>query len=193
MKTKTFLIPRVVQVPTVVWQVALQNWKALHKTLDFSFLAARFFFPLFRGLLTNPFLDGWSVVVRNLGLHSALPCVILGPFNISNVLVVAGHVLGKLSSGNQHFVGSDVATLAGAVSTSSARSWRARGACDLAVLKREHFGCDAVLAGFAGRHGEEQRAPGGRRAIRPLPGALRQARRVDCHIRDSSANMSDLP
>ena len=53
-------------------------------------------------------------------------------------------------------------------------------------MKREHFACDAVLAGFAGRHGEEQRAPGGRRAARPLPGALRQARQVDCHIREFS-------
>ena len=40
----------------------------------------------------NPFLDGWSAV-KNLGLHSALPCVILGLFNICYVLVVAGHVL----------------------------------------------------------------------------------------------------
>ena len=168
MKTKTFLIPRVVQVPTGVWQVALQNWMALHKTLHFSFLAARFFFPLFRGLLMIPFLDGWSAVVKNLGLHSALPCVQLRPRG-------CWARSGKLSSGSQQFagvVGSDVATRAGAVSTSSARSWRARGASNLAVSKREHFACDAVLAGFAGRHGEEQRAPGGRRATRSLPGAL---------------------
>ena len=42
-----FLNPLVVQVATGVKQVALQNWKALQKTLDFSFLAARFLFPLF--------------------------------------------------------------------------------------------------------------------------------------------------
>ena len=54
MKTKTFLILRVVQVPTGVKQVALQKWIALLKTLDFSFLAARFFFHLF----WDPFLDG---------------------------------------------------------------------------------------------------------------------------------------
>ena len=54
MKTKTFLILRVVKVPTGVKQVALQNWIALLKTLDFSFLVARFFFHLF----WDPFLDG---------------------------------------------------------------------------------------------------------------------------------------
>ena len=54
METKTFLILRVVQVPTGVKQVALQKWIALLKTLHFSFLAARFFFHLFR----DPFLDG---------------------------------------------------------------------------------------------------------------------------------------
>ena len=59
-------------------------------------------------------------------------------------------------------------------------------------MKREQFACDAVLSGFAGRHGEEQRAPGGWRATRPLPGALRQARQVDCHIRESSSNLSHL-
>ena len=90
MKTKTSLILRVVQVPIGVKQVALQKWIALHKTLDFSFLAARFFFPLFRGLLMNPFLDGWSAVVKNLGLHSAL-LVFLGPFSLE----VAGHVLAR--------------------------------------------------------------------------------------------------
>ena len=102
-RQKLFEIPRVVQVPTGVWQVALQNWKALHKTLDLSFLAARLLLPLFRGLLTNPFLHGLSVVVKNCGLHSSkLLCMILGPFNIFCVLesklvwvrfVAGGHVL----------------------------------------------------------------------------------------------------
>ena len=49
MKTKTFLILRVVQVPTGVNQNALQKWIALLKTLDFVFLAARFFCLLFFG------------------------------------------------------------------------------------------------------------------------------------------------
>ena len=84
------MTPRVVQVPTGVWQVAVQNWIALRKTLDFSFLAARFFFPLFRFLFINPFLDGWSAVNKNLGLHSAL-LMFLGPFSLE----VAGHVLAR--------------------------------------------------------------------------------------------------
>ena len=45
----------------------------------------------------------------------------------------------------------------------------------LPTLPREQFPCDAVLAGCAGRHGEDQRAPGGWRATRSLPGAPRQA------------------
>ena len=57
---------------------------------------------------------------------------------------------GKLSSGGQQFAGVvGVAPRVGAVSL---------GASDLA--EREQFACDAVLAGCAGRHGEEQRAPG---------------------------------
>ena len=77
MKTKTFLIPRVVQVPTGVWQVALQNWKALHETLDFSFLAARFFISTFSG----PFDKSLSQRLDG-GL-----CMILGTFNILCVFV----------------------------------------------------------------------------------------------------------
>ena len=60
------------------------------------------------------------------------------------------------------------------------------------MLKREQFACDPVLAGFAGRRGEEQRAPGGRRATRPLLGALRQARQVDCHTRVPHARLFSL-
>ena len=87
---------------------------------------------------------------------------------------------GELSSGSQHFAGdagSAVVQRGGAVSSPSARqNWRARGACDVAVLKREQFACDTPHAGFAGRHGEEQRAPGGRRATRSRP---------ECHNRES--------
>ena len=54
MKTKTFLIPRVVQVPTGVKQTALQKRNALLKTLDFLSLAARFFCLPF----WDPFLGG---------------------------------------------------------------------------------------------------------------------------------------
>ena len=100
---------------------------------------------------------------------------------------------GELSSGSPICAGvacSDVVTRDGAVSTSFVRLWRARGAGDAAVLKGEH--CDAHLAGFAGRHGEEQRAPGRRRGTRPPLGALRQARQVDCHARETSSNLSDL-
>ena len=77
-----------------VWQVALQNWKALHKNPGFFVSGGQgFSFHFFGVFLMNPFLDGWSAAVKNHGLHSALPCVILGPFNICYVLVVAGHVL----------------------------------------------------------------------------------------------------
>ena len=193
MKTTTFLIPRVVQFPTGVWQVALQNWMALHKTLDSSLLAARFFFPLFRGLLMNPFLDGWSVVVKNLGLHSALPCEILGPFNISYVLQVAGHVLASSLLEASSLLALLAVTLPRVLVQSLLLLLAVGVLVVLATLPyRSENILHAVLAGFAGRHGEELRAPGGRRATRPLPGALWQARQVDCHIRESSANMSDV-
>ena len=86
---------------------------------------------------------------------------------------------GKNISGCQLSAGvGGVAPRAGAVSA---------GAIDLA--EREHFACDTVLAGCAGRHGEEQRAPGGWRAIRLLPGALRQVRKFDRRV---SENLCDL-
>ena len=46
--------------------------------------------------------------------------------------------------------------------------------------EREHF------AGCAGRHGEEERAPGGWRALRPLPGALWQVRKFHRRALSSS-------
>ena len=55
----------------------------------FSFLAARFFFPL----VWDPFLDGWTAVIKNLGLHSAL-FVSLGLFSLE----VAGRVLARTPS-----------------------------------------------------------------------------------------------
>ena len=121
------------------------------------------------------------MVVKNLGLHSALPCVILGPFNISCVFEVAGQVLASSlleASSFAGVVGSDVATSAGAVSTSSARSWRARGACDLAVSKTQFFqGLLAVMQ-------QEQRllgVDGGRLA--PCRVRLGRRSQFDCHIR----------
>ena len=191
MKTKTCLIPRVVQVPTGVWQVALQNSIALHKTLDFSFLAASFFFPLFRGLLMNPFLDGWSAVIKNLELHSAL-LVFLGPFSLE----VAGPDVcwrcwccsacwrcifwsfSFLDEREQLCLQSCSFWVSCGWST-AVFFWEASSLLTLVALlrvlvqfllvlstlpEREHF------AGCAGRHGEEQRAPGGWRALRPLPG-----------------------
>ena len=86
MKTKTFLIPRVVQVPTGVKQIALQKWIALLKTLDFLFLAARFFCLPF----WDPFLGGWTAVLKNIGLRSAL-FVFLGLFSLE----VVGRVLAR--------------------------------------------------------------------------------------------------
>ena len=101
-----------------------------------------FSFHFFGGLLTNPFLDGWSVVLKNHGLDSALPCVILGPFNICYVLVVAGHALASSlleASILLALLAATLPTRAGAVSTSSARSWRARGACDHCRIEARTF------------------------------------------------------
>ena len=73
--------------------------------------------------------------------------------------VRASHVVcDVVSSGNQQLAG--VAGAAG-LRQSSPRA---------DAVDRGHFD------GRAGRHGEEQRAPGGWRAPRPLPGALRQVR-----------------
>ena len=80
----------------------------------------------------------------------------------------------RQSSGGQQFAGAGgVAPRAGAVSA---------GPIDLA--EREHF------AGCAGRHGEEQRAPGGWRALRPLPGALGQVRKFHRRVSENLSTLS---
>ena len=109
--------------------------------------------------------------------------------------------LGEPSSGCQHFLADDTGSAvverdgaggAFAASSSSARQHgRARGACNVAVLKRDDFVCGTLHAGFAGRHGEE-RAPVGRRAARPRPGVLRQARLRECDNRETLSSLSDL-
>ena len=195
MKTKTFLILRVVQVPTGVKQVALQKWIALLKTLDFSFLAARFFFPLFLGSL-SPRVDSGSQEPRT------AQCSV----RVSRSLQPRGRWArsGKNASGRQQS--------AGVV---------ARCAGDSRVDEREQFACEAVLSGgsqsltgdggdalldvgspavpidfagqdhvpgYAGRQGVEQPALGTRWGFRPLTGALRQARKLQrCAIENLSS------
>ena len=180
-KTKQ-LIPRVVQVPTGVKQVALPNWKALQKNLDFSFLAARFLFPLFWGLSTNPFLDGLTVVLKNRGLHiRKLLRKILGVYKVlclvrSRFVVIcvfvsklvwarfdAGHVLARSLLDASAVLRRDGTNRTIAASSSSAWSRRrARSACNVAAVKRDDSVCGTLHAGFAGRHGDQQRSPGGR-------------------------------
>ena len=90
--------------------------------------------------------------------------------------VLSGSPVGsrRQFSVNQQFAGAGgVAPRAGAVSASS---------IDLA--ERGHF------AGCAGRHGEEQRAPGGWRALRPLPGALRQVRKFHRRVSENLSTLS---
>ena len=117
----------------------------------------------------NPFLDGWSAVV-----HSALPCVILGPFNSSCVLEVAGHVLAS----SLLEASSLLALLAVTLPRVLVRS----------LLPLLAVGVFVVLATLPYRSENILPATQFLLAARPLPGALRQA----CHIRESSANMSDL-
>ena len=178
------MILRVVQVPTGVQQVALQNWIALHKTLDISFLAARFFFPLFWG----PFLDGWTAVIKNLGLHSAL-FVSLGLFSLE----VAGRVLSRtlldvscllamvvlllvLTSENDFpakFLSRSVLLEVDGSLLDSQRLAGAGGDAPLdgasPAVPIDLAGQDHV-AGCAGRQGVEQAAPGRRRGFSPPDG-----------------------
>ena len=87
--------------------------------------------------------------------------------------VRASHVLcDDGSSGNQQLA--DVAGFAG-LQQSSPRA---------VAVERGHFD------GRAGRHGEEQRAPGGWRAPRPLPGALRQVRNFHRCVSENLTSLS---
>ena len=172
------------------------------QTVDFSFLAARFFFPLF----WDPFLDGWTAVIKNLGLHSAL-FVSLGLFSLE----VAGRVLARtllgvscllalvvlllvLTSENDFFgevLESDCAP-GGRQHFSGSQSLT--GACGDALLDG---GSPAVPIDFAG----QDHVPGmlavkvwssllrPRWGFRPLTGALRQARKLQhCAIENLSSS-----
>ena len=79
----------------------------------------------------------------------------------------------RAPGGRQQFSGSQQSAGAGGVAPRAGAV--SAGAIDLA--DREHF------AGCAGLHGEEQRAPGGWRALRSLPGALRQVRKFHAEPR----------
>ena len=84
--------------------------------------------------------------------------------------VRASHVVcDVVSSGNQQLA--DVAGSAGLRQSSP-------------QVDRGHFD------GRAGRHGEEQRAPGGWRALRPLPGALRQVRNFHRCVSENLISLS---
>ena len=148
MKTKTFLIPRVVQVPTGVWQVALQNWIALHKTLDFFVSGGQVFLPSFSGSfdesLSRRLVSGCQEP------RTAQCSALRHSRSLQHQLRPRGRWArsGKLSSGSQQFagfVGSDVATRAGAVSTSSARSWRALEARNILPATKFLLGLLAVM------------------------------------------------
>ena len=217
MKTKTFLIPRVVQVPTGVKQIALQKWNALLKTLDFLFLAARFFCLPF----WDPFLGGRTAVLKNIGLRSAL-FVFLGLFSlevvgrvleVSSLLALLGlpwvlvvcenTLLATLFfSGGRQFagVGDDV----------EASSHASHVLCDVGSSGNQQLADVAGSAGFqqsspravaverghfdgrSGRQGVEQPAPGTRWGFRPLTGALSQARKLHRHAIES-LNTSLVP
>ena len=175
------MILRVVQVPTGVRQVVLPNWIALHKTPGIFISGGQVFLSFF----WDPFLDGWTTVIKNLGLHSAL-LVSLGLFSLE----VAGRVLARTLLDVSCLLAMVVLLL---VLTSevleqqrapggrwqSSGSQQLAGACGGALrdgafpaVPIDHAGRDHV-AGCAGRQGVEQPAPGGRRGFRPLTGALR--------------------
>ena len=204
MKTKTFLILRVVQVPTGVQQVALQNWIALHKTLDFSFLAARFFFPLFLGSLSRRVDSGYQEPRRvSRSLQPRGRWARSGK-NASGCQLSAGdggvacgvdererfpcEVLEeqqRVSGGRWHSYGSQ--QLAGV--GSGAPLHGAFPAVPIDLAGQDH------VAGCAGRQGVEQPAPGRRRGCRPLTGALGQARKLQrCAIENlNSLSSSFVP
>ena len=105
-------------------------------------------------------------------------------------------------TGCQHFLaddtGSAVVERGGSGGASAApffSAWQlgcARGACNVAAVKRDDSVCGTLHAGFAGRHGEGQRAPGKRRAARPRPGVLGQVRLKECDNRETLSSLSDL-
>ena len=197
MKTKTFLILRVVQVPTGVKQVALPKWIALLKTLDFSFQAARFFFHLF----WDPFLDGWTsgsqeprtaqcslrclwvssaseVAGRVLEVSSLLVLSVL-----SSVLVL--DLLALLTSTSENNLPAKLFCSGSLLISVPGVGWQSAGVACIVLqvvdgsllhvlvqflLVLSTLPSENIFDGCAGRHGEEQRAPGGWRAPRSLPG-----------------------
>ena len=193
MKTKTFLIPCVVQVPTGVKQIALQKWNALLKTLIFLCLAARCFCLPFR----VPFLGGRTAVLKNIGLRSAL-FVFLGLFNLE----VVGHDL-------------DVSSLLMLLGPplvlrrflEASRLFVARCVRDSRIGEREQFACEAVSSGGSRSSSgagcvalldrDSLAVPidlpaGTRWGFRPLMGVLSQARKL--HRRAiESLNTSFVP
>ena len=203
MKTKTFLILRVVQVPTGVKQVALQKWIALHKTLDFSFLAARFFFPSFLGSLS-----------RRVDSGSQEPRTAQCSVRVSRSLQPRGRWArsGKNASGCQLSAGDGVVASrvdererfpgevleqkrapGGRRQSSGSQSLTGAGGDALLdgaspAVPIDLAGQDHV-SGCAGRQGVEQPAPGRRRGFRPVTGAVGQARKLQrCAIENLSSS-----
>ena len=185
-----FLNPLVVQVATGVKQVALQNWKALQKTLDFSFLAARFLFPLFFGSFGESFSRTvWTVMLKNRGLHirKLLRLVVICVF-VSKLVWArfdAGHVLARLSSGCQHFLADDTGSAvverdgAGGLQPLPPLLGNMGVLAVLAMLpclKRDDFVCGTQhMLGFAA-----------------WPCVLWQARLRECDNRETLSSLSDL-
>ena len=164
MKTKTFLILRVVQVPTGVKQVALQKWIALFKNPGFFVSGGQVFLSSFLGSLS-----------RRVNSGSQEPRTAQCSLRVSGSLQPRGR---WARSGSQQSAGAVVALRAGATSpgSTSENTWPAK----LFLLEARSLLALVALLGcgsLAGRHGEEQRAPGGWRAPRSLPGALRQVRK----------------
>ena len=107
---------------------------------------------------------------------------------------------GELSSGCPHFLADDIGSAGlqrngsgGAVAASSSSAWqhgRARGACNVAVLKRDDFVCGTLHGGFAVMERSSVLwEDGGQRA----PGWVCQGRRVsECDNRQTLSSLSDL-
>ena len=144
MKTKTFLILRVVQVPTGVWQVASPKLDRTAQNPGFFVSGGQVFLSSF----SRSFDESLS---RRLVSGCQEPRTAQCSARVSRCLQPRGRWArsGKNISGCQ--------LSAGVVGVASRAGAGSSGASHFA--EREQFACEAVLSGFAGRPFEEQRAP----------------------------------